>query len=316
VNSPILLASPERLHIPDGFLGNPVSLFCWLLSIIIVAVAVRRAQAEYNERLIPVAGVMAAFIFAAQMINFPVLGGTSGHLIGAALAFIVLGPWLGLLVMVAVIALQALLFQDGGLVVMGANILVMGVVPGFSTYGIYTLVLSRANAFRMPLIGVAAWLSVVLGALLTSVLLGLSGTADLSLVLPLMAGVHALIGLGEAFITIGAIAFLTRTRPGILSESEPGHKPGWVILGLVITLLVVLAAPFAASSPDGLEWVAGQGNFLDQAQAAPIELLPGYSIPGLTSSATSTILAGVIGVLLVGGFIYLVGRLLNKNRQG
>jgi cobalt/nickel transport system permease protein len=315
MNTPILLASPELLHIPDGFLGNPVSLFCWILSLIVVAIAVRRAQADYHERLIPVAGVMAAFIFAAQMLNFPVLGGTSGHLIGAALAFIVLGPWLGLLVMVAVIGLQALLFQDGGLVAMGANILVMGIVPGFSAYGIYTMIRNRSENIRMVVAGAAAWLSVVLGALLTSILLGVSGTADLSLVLPLMVGVHMLIGLGEALVTMGALAFLLRTRPGLLGAAEPGRKPGWAILGLGITLLVVLLAPLASASPDGLEWVAGQGEFLNRALDAPFELLPDYSIPGLQSSATSTILAGLVGVLIVGGTIYLFGRFMNRIRQ-
>jgi cobalt/nickel transport system permease protein len=125
--SPTLLL----LHIPDGFLSTLVAAACWLIILLTLAYAVRAAQRTLDERLIPLAGIMGAFIFAAQMINFPVAGGTSGHFIGAALAFIILGPWLGLLTMTAVIALQALLFQDGGLVVMGANILVMGVVPGF-----------------------------------------------------------------------------------------------------------------------------------------------------------------------------------------
>ena len=119
------------LHIPDGFLHVLVSAACWLIALAVLALAVGRTRRDLDERLVPLAGIMAAFIFAAQMLNFPVAGGTSGHFVGAALAFIVLGPWLGLLAMTAVIAVQALLFQDGGLLVMGANILVMGVVPGF-----------------------------------------------------------------------------------------------------------------------------------------------------------------------------------------
>src|SRR5687767_10494059 len=118
------------LHIPDGFLSIAIALLCWLVTLVVLALAVRNAQKVFDERLAPLAGIMAAFIFAGQMINFPISGGTSGHLIGATLAFIVLGPWLGLLAMTAVIALQALIYQDGGLIVMGANILVMDIVPG------------------------------------------------------------------------------------------------------------------------------------------------------------------------------------------
>ena len=134
------------LHIPDGFLSVSVSAVCWLFILAALAYALRSTGRVMDERLIPLAGIMGAFIFAAQMINFPVAGGTSGHFIGAALAFIVLGPWLGLLTMTAVVALQALLFQDGGLVVMGANILIMGLVPGFTGYQVYRLALSGGEA--------------------------------------------------------------------------------------------------------------------------------------------------------------------------
>lgn len=315
MNTPLILTSPQLLHIPDGFLGNAISILCWAISLTILAIAVRRAQADYNERLIPLAGVLAAFIFAAQMINFPVLGGTSGHLIGAALSFIVLGPWLGLLVMTAVIGLQALLFQDGGLVVMGANILVMGIVPGFVAYGVYGLARNWPRKARLTTAGVAAWLSVVLGALVTAILLGASGTANLALVLPLMVGVHMLIGLGEALVTVAALTFLLRSRPGLLGDRESLQGPRWALFGLGIALLVVLLAPLASSRPDGLEWVAGQQAFLDKALASPYDLLPDYAIPGLDGSSTSTILAGLIGVILVAGIVFIVGRLLSRNRQ-
>lgn len=315
MSAPVIFASMLLLHIPDGFLDNAVSILCWVLSLTILALAVRRAQAEYDERLIPLAGVMAAFIFAAQMINFPVLGGTSGHLIGAALAFIVLGPWLGLLVMTAVIGLQALLFQDGGLVVMGANILVMGIVPGFLAYGIYGLASKWGRSARLAAAGGAAWLSVVMGAFVTAVLLGASGTANLAIVAPLMVGVHMLIGVGEALVTVAALAFLLGSRPGLLVERDTAQGARWALVGLGIALLVVLLAPLASPHPDGLEWVAGQQAFLDVAQASPYELLPDYTIPGLGGTTTSTILAGLIGVLLVAGAIFLVGRILSRNRQ-
>jgi cobalt/nickel transport system permease protein len=309
------LAAGILLHIPDGFLTLVISLLCWLATVVMLAVAVRKAQADYDERLIPVAGVMAAFIFAAQMLNFPVAGGTSGHLIGAALAFIVLGPWLGLLVMTAVIALQALLFQDGGLVVMGANILVMGIVPGFVGYGVYRLATSRSKSIKLVAAGVGAWLSVVAAALVTSLLLAFSGTANLSIVVPVMVGVHMLIGIGEALVTVAALAFIMRSRPALLDESAASAGGRWVLAGLGIALLVVLFAPLASPHPDGLEWVAGQQGFLETALDAPYELLPDYTIPGLGEIGLSTIVAGIVGVLVVTAVVLLVGRLLGRSQQ-
>src|SRR5512147_1063148 len=132
-----MLFAPKPMHIPDGFLSFFVSLVCWGISVVILAVAISRTNKSLGERQVPLMGIMAAFIFAAQMINFPVAGGTSGHLLGGALAAITLGPWAGMLVMTAVIAVQGLLFQDGGLLVMGANILNMGLVTVVIGYGLY-----------------------------------------------------------------------------------------------------------------------------------------------------------------------------------
>lgn len=307
------LASVQLLHIPDGFLTLAVSLLCWAAATIMLAVAVRKAQADYNERLIPLAGVMAAFIFAAQMINFPVAGGTSGHLIGATLAFVVLGPWLGLLVMTAVIALQALLFQDGGYIVMGSNILVMGIVPGFVGYGLYRLAANQGQRVTLAVTSVGAWLSIVAAALVTALLLAFSGTANLALVVPLMVGVHALIGVGEALVTAAALTFVMRTRPYLLDDAHPVSGGRWVLAGLGVAMLVVLLAPFASPSPDGLAWVAGQQAFLNRALAAPYQLLPNYTIPGLGESGLSTIVAGIVGVFVVTAVVLIVGRFLNRS---
>ncbi len=120
--------SPAPLHIPDGFLSLVIALVFWGITIITVGVAISKTNQSLGEKQVPLMGIMAAFIFAAQMLNFPVAGGTSGHFLGGALAAMVLGPWAGILVMTAVIALQALLFQDGGLLVMGANIFNMGLL--------------------------------------------------------------------------------------------------------------------------------------------------------------------------------------------
>lgn len=310
-----VMGTVHYLHVPDGFLNTAVSLLCWLISIIVLTVAVRKAQADYDERLVPLAGVMAAFIFAAQMINFPVAGGTSGHLIGAALAFIVLGPWLGLLVMTAVIALQALLFQDGGLVVMGANILIMGIVPGFVGYGVYQLAGNHGRAVKLGAAGVGAWLSVVMGALVTAVLLAMSGTANLTLVVPLMVGIHMLIGIGEALITMAALSFIMRSRPQLLGVNQASSGMRWLLAGIGIVLFVILLSPFASSSPDGLEWVAEQQAFIDQAADAPFMLLADYTIPALGDSSLSTVLAGVIGAVVVAVFVLFVGRLFGRRSE-
>ena len=297
------------LHIPDGFLSTLVAAVCWLIILGVLAYALRHTQRELDERLIPLAGIMGAFIFAAQMINFPVAGGTSGHFIGAALAFIVLGPWLGLLTMTAVIALQALLFQDGGLVVMGANILVMGVVPGFIGYQVYRLGAGRSPRHQSGINGVAAWLAIMAAALVTTLLLAFSGTTSLAVALPAMLGVHAVIGIGEALISVAALTLILRSRPALLQSSHESGRGSWVIIGLIIALLVVLLAPFASGHPDGLEWVAGITGFGDLAQEGPYQILPNYTLPFLGETALSTILAGFVGVVVVAAVIVSVAKL-------
>jgi cobalt/nickel transport system permease protein len=302
------------LHIPDGFLSTLVSAVCWLIILAVLAYAVRAAQRTLDERLIPMAGIMGAFIFAAQMINFPVAGGTSGHFIGAALAFVILGPWLGLLTMTAVIALQALLFQDGGLLVMGANILVMGVVPGFVGYQLYRLGVGRGRTINTAVTGSAAWLSIMVAALVTTLLLAFSGTTSLPVALPIMLGVHALIGIGEALITVAALAFIMRTRPALLENGRQQRRGSWAMIALIIALLVVLLAPFASGHPDGLEWAAGLAGFSETAQEAPFQLLPDYTVPFLGETDLSTIIAGLAGALLVALLVIVLSRLLKRKR--
>lgn len=302
--------SPTPMHIPDGFLGLVISIICWIITAGVVSLAISRTNQSLGERQIPLMGVMAAFIFAAQMINFPVAGGTSGHLLGGALAAIVLGPWAGMLVMTAVIATQALLFQDGGLVVMGANILNMGLVTAAVGYGLYRSTAGQSKGVKLAVAGVAAWLSVMTGALLTSVELWLSGTSDLQVVIPAMLGVHALIGLGEALITVSALAFILQTRPDLLgdgSESAKGSR-NWVYVGGLIALIVVLFSPLASADPDGLERVAGDLGFLASGQSAPYQIIPDYTLPFLGATPVSTILAGVIGAIVVGAVAFLIGR--------
>ena len=298
--------SPAPLHIPDGFLSFAVSILCWGVTALILSLAVSRSNKSFGERQIPLMGVMAAFIFAAQMINFPVAGGTSGHLLGGALAAITLGPWAGMLVMTAVIAVQALLFQDGGLLVMGANILNMGLITVAIGYGLYRGVSTRSRSLKLTVAGIAAWLSVMAGALFTSLQLWLSGTSQLQIVIPAMLTVHALIGVGEALITVAALSFILQTRPDLIGENSASAKGsrGWVVAGIAIALLVVLLSPLASADPDGLNRVATDLGFIASAQARSGPLA-GYSVPFFESISLSKIAAGGIGLAVVAAVVVL-----------
>lgn len=214
---------PLGLHIPDGFLSLPVSLVTWAIAIALIAISLGQVQNEYQERTIPLMGVCAAFIFAAQMINFPIPGGTSGHLLGGTLAGALLGPWAGTLVMVVVFIVQAALFQDGGLTVLGANIFNMGLIGTFAGYYLYKAVRSAMgfNSWRGAATGlaVASWTSVVIAALVCAVQLALSGTVPFNVAVPSMLFWHVLIGIGEALITVAAVGYVWRTRPEMMYDS-------------------------------------------------------------------------------------------------
>jgi cobalt/nickel transport system permease protein len=216
------------MHAPDGFLTIPVAAVMWLLTLVCVGIALRQANRTLDERSVPLMGIIAAFIFAAQMFNFQVVGGTSGHLLGGVLAAVLLGPWAGTIVMASVIAVQALVFQDGGIVVMGANIFNMGIVGTFGGYYVYRGI---AGAFggegraRLPAAAIAAWMSVVAGATLMSFELAMSGTSPLEVALPAMVGTHILIGIGEALISVAALAFIATTRPDLLGLRDAQHGP-------------------------------------------------------------------------------------------
>jgi cobalt/nickel transport system permease protein len=310
-----MLYAPAPLHIPDGFLSTVVSLVFWVLTIIAVAIAINKTDKTLGERQIPLMGIMAAFIFAAQMLNFPVAGGTSGHFLGGALAAIVLGPWAGILVMTAVIAVQALLFQDGGLLVMGANIFDMGILTAIIGFGLYRSVSGSANkTLKLAVAGAAAWLSTMAAALLAALQLWISGTSSLQIVLPTMLGVHALIGIGEALITAAALGFIFQTRPDLLEAEKVAEKGGrgWVLAGILVTLVAVLLAPFASGDPDGLERVAEDLGFLEAGLDSPYEILPDYTVPFLGETALSTIVAGIVGALVMLGMMVIVGSLLKK----
>lgn len=210
------------LHIPDGFLNPPVISVTWIIAITLIAQSLNQAQAEYQERAVPLMGVCAAFIFAAQMINFPIPGGTSGHLLGGTLAGVLLGPWAGSLVMVVVFIVQAVVFQDGGITVLGANITNMGLIGTFCGYYLYRVIrrgLGR-DTWRGMAVGtvVAAWTSVFVASILCAMQLALSGTVPFGVAVWAMAFWHLLIGVGEALITLVTVSFIWRTRPDLIFD--------------------------------------------------------------------------------------------------
>ena len=212
------------MHIPDGFLSNEVALACAVPAIAAVGYGLRRAEVDLDDRRVPLLGVTAAFIFAAQMLNFPVAGGTSGHLLGAALAAVLLGPWLACLVLAVVLAVQAFVFADGGITALGANVFNMGVIGGVVVGGTMLAARKALPDSRTALLGVAAggaWLAVMASAAGVAIQLAVSGTVPLGTVLPAMLGVHAVIGVGEAAITVAAVSAVLATRPDLIHGPAP-----------------------------------------------------------------------------------------------
>jgi cobalt/nickel transport system permease protein len=216
------------MHIPDGFLDPGVAAATAIVSAAAVGYALRRADRELDDERVPLLGVTAAFVFAVQMLNFPVAGGTSGHLLGAGLAAILLGPWLACLVMAVVLTAQALVFADGGISALGANVLNMGVI-GALTVG-YLMVwarhlIPRTRAGFLAVVAGGAWLAVMAGAAATALELAVSGTVPLGTVLPAMLGVHGLIGVGEAVITVAAVSAVLATRPDLVRVGSLEPRP-------------------------------------------------------------------------------------------
>lgn len=220
------------MHVPDGFIDGPTSLAAACAAATAVAVSLRRVGAADDDRVIPLAGMVSAFVFAMQMLNFPVAGGTSGHLLGGALAAVLVGPWLGMIVVGVVLIVQALVFADGGLSAIGVNIVLMAIVTvavGYGAFRVVTIAIGRGPRQTVVAAGVGAWASVVASSLVFSALFALGGTVDISLVTltGAMVGVHTLIGIGEAFITAATVSAIIAVRPDLVYgyKAPPALKP-------------------------------------------------------------------------------------------
>ncbi|MBI2434856.1 MAG: energy-coupling factor ABC transporter permease [Candidatus Hydrogenedentes bacterium] len=305
------------MHIPDGFLDIKTAATCGALALTGVGVALHTVRRTLPERRVPLVGLAAAFVFAAQMLNFPVGGGASGHLMGSVLAVVLLGPSAAVLVMTAVLVLQCFMFADGGVTALGANVFNMALVSTFTGYAVYRL-LCRLGPdtprTRLMATAFAAWSSTVAAALACAGELALSGTILWALVSPTMLGSHMFIGIGEGLITTLVVAAIARTRPELLGARQgPGQAGGYVeftVYGLLVALgLVIFVAPFASPSPDGLERAAATLGFEQQTAATRIASpLNDYAVAGLDTTALSTILAGGIGAVVAFIFALLLAR--------
>ncbi|MBE3014347.1 energy-coupling factor ABC transporter permease [Microbispora sp. NEAU-D428] len=325
------------MHVPDGFFDVPVSVGAGVFAAAGVAVCLRGAKRELDDRTAPMAGLVAAFIFAAQMLNFPVAAGTSGHLLGGALAAILVGPYTAVLCVAVVLLVQGFFFADGGLTALGVNITLMAIVTAVVGWAVFRLITGGKPRGRATLVAAsfaAALVSVPAAALVFTALFWLGGTAPIEVgsVAAAMGGVHLLIGLGEGFITALTVSSVLAVRPDLVygargmtraltlrtadgdvqvgQQGAPaapeapsagiGLRPVLVGGALVAVLLAGVVSFYASSAPDGLEKVAADKGLSTQEKphAAEDGPLAGYSVKGVENQRLSGGLAGVAGVAL------------------
>lgn len=305
------------MHAPDGFLTAGTAIATGAISAGTVSVALKQAKTQMSEKMVPLAGITAAFVFAAQMFNFPVAAGTTGHLLGGALAAILLGPHIGALVVTVVVVVQALAFADGGLTALGYNVLNMAIVPaygGFAVYSGFRKLLPKGKGGVIAATGLAAGISVVLSAAAFSIqwLFGASAPVPFDTVFGAMVGVHILIGIGEGLISALTIGAVLASRPDLVFGArdlepaqleESGKVPlrAFIIGGLAVTLLVAtVVSQFAVDSPDGLEFVAEDTGFISSAEEHNLgeSIFADYATSGINNETLSLAIAGTAGVLI------------------
>ncbi|WP_405694050.1 energy-coupling factor ABC transporter permease [Streptomyces sp. NBC_01185] len=318
------------MHVPDGFINAPVSAVAGVVAAGAVAVSLRGARRELDERTAPLAGLVAAFIFAVQMLNFPVAAGTSGHLLGGALAAILVGPFTGVLCIAVVLLMQGILFADGGLTALGVNITVMGVVTVVVAYALFRgliRVLPRGRRSTTAAAFVAALVSVPAAAVAFTLIYAVGGTTDVPIgkVLTAMVGVHVLIGIGEAAITALTVGAVIAVRPDLVHGAlglaaplklrvggelvdAPAATPAPVAArstrtvwatGLIAALVLAgFVSFYASANPDGLEKVAADKGIDEKVQehGAADSPLADYGVKDVGNARVSGGLAGVIGV--------------------
>ncbi|MEO1999297.1 MAG: energy-coupling factor ABC transporter permease [Planctomycetaceae bacterium] len=320
------------MHVSDGILSAPVSGVAALASVTAVAISLRQLRDQAADRIVPFTGMMAALIFAGQMVNFPLFGTlVSGHLMGGVLAAVILGPFAGCLALTLVLLVQCLLFADGGLTALGVNTLhmaVLGAMGGYAVYAVGRRILGGGPRAALAAAMAASWLSVMAAAALFCLEFRLSwphADYDFSKIFTLMTTLHSAIGLGEAVITGVVVSFVLQHRPDLIAADASNTRraiSGRVLVAGSVVALAISAflAPFASPYPDGLEAVAQRTEFdslaTDSTKAAFAEytfppLRPDWqSVPGWQVLSVS--LAGVLGTLSVLCLAIVLGRTLRK----
>jgi cobalt/nickel transport system permease protein len=301
------------MHIPDGFLSTPVWASLGAASIPAVGYMARRAQRETEETRVPMLGVMGAFVFAAQMINFPVGPGASGHLLGGALLGVTLGPTAAVIVMTAILAVQALVFQDGGVLALGANVFnlaVVGVLSGYLPYHWW-----GSGKWRNAAIFVGGFFSVMLGALLAMSQLLLSGvTMHMGVVWASMA-LFTINALLEGAITLTVVQAIEKMNPTLIRKSSGDRGLVSGALLLAAGFLAVVGVLFASGSPDGLEKFAETLGIADRAQTLLPSAFPDYELNLFRSEWLRKAAAGLAGLCLIYGLCLLLGRIVVRHRS-
>ncbi len=286
------------MHIPDGFLTNRVAVSLDIISGAGILYATRRVKMDFSGRMVPIMGVLAAFVFAAQMLNFPILGGTSGHLIGGSLLAILLGPMAGSLTVTTVVIAQALFLQDGGLVALGANVFNIGTLTSFSGYAVFKLLGgSAAGGKRLLFAGfIAGWSSLVISAACCALELGLSGAIPFRIGLTTMLTYHAIVGIVEGMLTAGVLGFLFKVRPDLMKINGLGRFEFADWIGAILFVAIpagILVAAGSSCLPDPLQKLLAVSPVLPEA---------GADLGKLSSAAryTDYLVRAAIFVLLIG----------------
>tara|TARA_B100001057_G_scaffold114052_1_gene112367 strand:- start:108 stop:1043 length:936 start_codon:yes stop_codon:yes gene_type:complete len=301
------------MHVPDGFMNVTMSAATGVISFGTLWAYIRSAKDLIADKFIALTGMMSALIFVLQMINFPVAAGTSGHLLGGALAVIVLGPRLGLICLSVVVIIQSLLFADGGLSALGVNVLNMAIVTSATSWFIvkYWIKFIGKNKTSIVTVSVLAGiLSVVFSSIAFTIQYAIGGTISIPVgtVLIAMVTTHLIIGLGEGIITALIITLLMRVRPDLVyaydRSDENTTKVSFYGLFIILILLLSLITPFASSSPDGLESVAEEFGFTQT--EGIVLLLDDYGINAINNNFLSTILSAILGVTVVAVIFNLI----------
>ena len=307
------------MHVPDGFINAQVSAATGIISLGTLWAYIRNAKNLVADKLIALTGMMSALIFVLQMINFPIAAGTSGHLLGGALAVIVLGPSLGVICISIVVVIQSLLFADGGLSALGVNVLNMAIITSLTGWFTITLWKKLFGESQFTLISgsvIAGLLSVVFSSIAFVLEYAIGGTVSVPLgnVLIAMISTHLLIGLGEGIITALIVSLLLRVRSDLVYVNSKKNKSNTLSTSygvfIALILALTLVTPYASSSPDGLESVASDFGF--EETDGVVLLLEDYGISSINNNFVSTTLSALLGILAIAG----LGTLFFRNKSG